>query len=335
MISLTSKSHEQLRQAKIIIAALKAHDEAQNTKKITDSQSQPPITADAAVRLRVISSASDLATVQALLDLEHDAQKARVALLPAISASPGASTLLAHWLSADFDITERITTANYGLDITNQPGICRIGTKISEVDGAQLVTKRATLGGTQIWFPPPIGPVDCYRNALAEPLVLHRDFNKTDRIIALTSRQPGSNQSLFTRLIRALKVSQDSPAQDVFGASWVEVRGRNESGYHHRVMAIAGEPAAITAATLAVVANYLNQTSKTPPKDGSIWTLGGLGEDPGLLSQRLLTDLCHFVKVFIYTGEADPLKGVAKSRVASKNILVRGSNGLDSKPDGV
>ena len=53
-------------------------------------------------------------------------------------------------------------------------------------DGA-WIERPGGSGRELVWFPEPIGPADCYRGALGDPLVLHRAFPAAERISARVS----------------------------------------------------------------------------------------------------------------------------------------------------
>ena len=97
----------------------------------------------------------------------------------------------------------------------------------------------------------PVGPQDCYRAGLAEPLLLQAAYPKARRIGA---RRAASRQDRFTARLPMLT---PPPAEGGVGAVRVEVRGRKDGQPTQTVLGAAARPALAAAALAAEVAMLL------------------------------------------------------------------------------
>jgi hypothetical protein len=100
------------------------------------------------------------------------------------------------------------------------------------------------------WFPDPVGGVDCYRAALAEPLLLTPAFPGVQRVTA----NLGANRR--DRLTARLPMLRPPHPEGGVGALRVEVRGRRGSGRDERVLGVVDRPAVAAAAVAALAARW-------------------------------------------------------------------------------
>lgn len=262
---------------------------------------------------KVVSTAGDPETINAFIDTEADLRRAQISLYPAIAASPGASTLLAHWLTEDFERVDRVTTAKYG---TGGPECARIHHRsfkgrAYEVDGGEMVRKAPATGRALVWFPQPAEPGDCYRAELAEPIILTREFPTVDRIVAL--REANRRD----RLTMKLPMLRPPHREGLIGACWVEVRGLTAHGYRHDVMAIS----APLATTSALTAAALTQNLLDVDTDAGVGTITELKRHRPRIVETLLVQMHPYVKICVYSGQSELSTAPAKPRVASKNLF--------------
>ena len=98
------------------------------------------------------------------------------------------------------------------------------------------------------WFPEPVGGADCYRAALADPVLLHRAFPEADRI---TARMAATRRD---RLTARLPMLRRPHPEGLVGAVRVEVRGRVGGRYDTHVLGVLDRPAVAAGGVAAVAA---------------------------------------------------------------------------------
>lgn len=198
--------------------------------------------------IHVVTTADGMGQIERLRSLDRKAADAGVTLVVGAAYSPGVSTVLARHLAGHFDQVHAIRTAQFG---TGGPACARshhraMGAAAREVRGSQLRRRPGGSGRELIWFPEPVGPVDCYRAGLPEPVLLHDAFPDVDRI---ESRQAATRRDRLTSRSPMLR----SPhAEGLVGGVWTEVRGTLEGRVEHRAMAATG-PQATGAAVMAAL----------------------------------------------------------------------------------
>ncbi len=204
----------------------------------------------------VISTSDDPADVHDLLTLDDLARSNEVTVVVGAGLSPGFSCLLAAHAARRFlDVRELSvwTTGTAGPACARrhhrslqQPGLARI-------DG-QWVEKRAGSGRDLAWFPGALGAHDCYRGALAEPVLLHRLFPNAERISARTS---ANRRDRFTSRLPMLRAPHDDGGP---GGFRLEVRGITTEGYHTEVVGIMAFPSVASGTVAAVAANFVHHS---------------------------------------------------------------------------
>jgi len=174
----------------------------------------------------VVCLSDDPADVRALIDLDHLAVELGLRLVVGAALSPGLSGLLARHLVEQLAVVDEIHVATHG---TAGPSCARqhhdaLGSRgLGWHDGA-WVERPGGSGRELVWFPEPIGPHDCYRGALADPLLLHRAFPGADRISARVSARRRDRLTARLPLLVPPRKSGDR------GALRVEVRGALATG---------------------------------------------------------------------------------------------------------
>ena len=195
----------------------------------------------------VVSMSADVNDVRVLIDLDDVARRSGVALIVGAAMSPGLSALLADHLSRQLHGAEEIHVATHG---TAGPACAAqhheaLGeTAIGWHDGTWI--ERPGGSGRELnWFPEPIGARDCYRAALADPILLHRTFPQASRISARVS---GTRRD---RLTARLPMLTPPHAAGDLGAVRVEVRGAAPDGGRLTVIAGASGPTGDLAGAVA------------------------------------------------------------------------------------
>ncbi|MGI9595927.1 MAG: hypothetical protein ACR2QK_07190, partial [Acidimicrobiales bacterium] len=151
--------------------------------------------------------------------------------------------------------------------------------------------RRGGSGRDLAWFPDPIGARDCYRGALASPILLQREFPEAKRISA---RMAATRRDRFTGQLPMLR----KPHRDGGpGAIRVEVRGRLEGGVETLVYGVMDHPS-VAAATVGAVVAVRTGLGLAPP--------GARGLAHWADARMLLTDLYgRGVKVATFSGKLD------------------------------
>jgi len=174
----------------------------------------------------VVSVSDDLGDVRELLHLDEFARHHGVRVVVGAGLSPGLTGVLARHLVGRLDVADEIHVATHG---TAGPACARqhhdaLGdTAVGWHDG-EWIERPGGSGRELCWFPEPVGPADCYRAALADPVLLHRAFPGVERISARVSA------TRRDRLTARLPMLSPPHAEGDRGAVRVEVRGALSTG---------------------------------------------------------------------------------------------------------
>jgi hypothetical protein len=244
----------------------------------------------------VVSMSADIADVRALLDLDDLARRHDASLIVGAAMSPGLSGLLAEHLVAQLYVAEELHVATHG---TAGPACARrhhdelgdVG--IGWHDG-DWIERPGGSGRELNWFPEPIGARDCYRAAMADPLLLQRVFPTALRISARVS---GTRRD---RLTARLPMLTPPHAAGDIGAVRVEVRGADSDGGRVTLIAGASGPTGDLAAAVAAACIEACATGVVEP---GVHLLGSSAVDPRRLLRRVV-DLG--VRLQEFTGVARP-----------------------------
>lgn len=190
----------------------------------------------------------DLAETVAILGLQQAARQAKIPVVVGAGFAPGLSCVLVAHGMAWFDEVEEIHVAKVG---TGGPACALVHHRaLSRVSYDWLAggwVRRSGGSGRELyWFPEPVGPHDCYRAALADPVLLHHAFPTVERI---TARMAATRRD---RLTAPLPMLVPPHAEGGSGAIRVELRGRQ--GLAHEVVVLgATKPPAIAAAAVTAL----------------------------------------------------------------------------------
>lgn len=194
----------------------------------------------------VVSVSDDLADVRHLLMLgDHGC---RAALVIGAAMAPGLSGLLARYL---IDRLHRVDELHIAVHGTGGPTCARqhhrsLGEPAHGWHDGEWIERAGGSGRELCWFPEPIGPHDCYRAALADPLLMHRAFPEVSRISARVS---GTRRD---RLTARLPMLTPPHAGGNEGSVRVEVRGADATGARvTNVMGASGSAAELAGAVCA------------------------------------------------------------------------------------
>lgn len=174
----------------------------------------------------VVSLSDDPRDVDVLLGLHDLAVDNGARLVVGAAVSPGLSGVLARHAAATLAVVDEIHVATHG---TGGPACARrhhdaLGTRAVGWHDGEWTERPGGSGRELCWFPEPIGAADCYRAALADPLVLHEVFPDASRISARVS---ATRRDRFTSRLPMLTPPHSGGDR---GAVRVEVRGADEHG---------------------------------------------------------------------------------------------------------
>ena len=198
----------------------------------------------------VVSCSDDVEDVRELLDLDAVARQCRQTLVVGAAASPGLSGLVVRLVADRFDAIDEAHIAIHG---TGGPACAQQhhralgGQSLGWHDGDWL-RRPAGSGRELCWFPDPVGPRDCYRAELVDPVTLHHGFAELTRIsvrVSATRRD---------RLTARLPMLTPPHAEGGMGALRVEVRGWRNGERHVEVLGIADRLAQLAGAVAATAA---------------------------------------------------------------------------------
>lgn len=245
----------------------------------------------------VVSLGDDLDDVTALTELHLIAADHGVPLVVGAGMAPGLSGLLAAHLAEQLHVVDELHVALHG---TAGPACAHqhheaLGAKSLGWHDGDWIDPPGGSGRELVWFPEPVGAHDCYRAAVADPLLLHASFPQVQRISARVS---ATRRDRLTARLPML--APPHPAGDL-GAVRVEARGANAIG--ERVTVIAGAAGPTSELAAAVCAATVLRMLQHPVAPGL--------HSPGETSLAAL-DLLHHattlgVRVQTYTGVARPV----------------------------
>jgi hypothetical protein len=198
----------------------------------------------------VICPVDDPIDVRQVLELDERARTAGLTVAVGTAMAPGLSCVLARRLAASFDEVDEVHVASFG---TGGPACARrhhaalAGIAIDWTEG----TPRRRAGGSGrelVWFPEPVGGADCYRAALADPLLLSPVFPHARRI---TARMAATRRDRLTSWLPMLRAPHP---EGLVGAVRVEMRGWIGGRPETRIFGAASPPAVSAAAVSATAA---------------------------------------------------------------------------------
>ncbi len=201
----------------------------------------------------VVSVSDDVDDVHDLLALDAEAVERGLHVVVGAGFSPGLSCLLAALAARSFEHVEEVHVAKVGAGgpaCARQHHVALQGPAVEGGAGTWL-RRRGGSGRALIWFPDPVGGVDCYRAALPEPLLLAPAFPAAQRVTA----RVGANRR--DRLTAHLPMLRRPHPEGSLGAVRVEVRGRQGQTTSDRVVGAVDRPAVAAGAVGAIAARLV------------------------------------------------------------------------------
>jgi len=200
----------------------------------------------------VVSVADAEAEVAGLLELDAAAREAGRHVVVGAGFSPGLSCVLAAHAARSFERVDEVHVAKVGTGgpaCASQHHRALAGPAGGWHDGAWERTPGGS-GRELVWFPDPVGGVDCYRAALSEPLLLVPAFAGVSRV----SARVGASRR--DRLTARLPMLRRPHPEGTLGAVRVEVRGSQGVTTDQRVLGVVDRPAVAAAVVAAVAARW-------------------------------------------------------------------------------
>jgi hypothetical protein len=216
-------------------------------------------------------------TVRRLLDLDDAAREAGVALAVGCGLAPGLSDVLARHAADAVESVDEIHVARAG----SAGAACRSaivkagrGTALEWRDGA-WVRHRGGSGRQLVWFPSPVGGLDCHRAGSGQAELLLDAFPTLSRAsMRIASPLGPGRQAPGLRLLGNIPIVSTAltggnaarrrdPDGD-WGAVWVEVRGRRGRSEEILVYGAVDRMAFASGAVLGVAALWLAGLGAAP-----------------------------------------------------------------------
>jgi saccharopine dehydrogenase-like NADP-dependent oxidoreductase len=194
-----------------------------------------------------------LAETIAILKLDRAARDAGIPVVVGAGFAPGLTcVLVAHGMSW-FDEVDEIHIYKMGAGgpacaLVHHRALSRFSYDWRDGD---WIRRPGGSGRELCWFPEPVGPRDCYRAALADPVLLHHAFPGIDRI---TSRMAATRRD---RLTATMPMLAPAHAEGGSGAVRVELRGRRGTTQETLVLGATERPAVGAAAVVAIATEWV------------------------------------------------------------------------------
>jgi hypothetical protein len=212
----------------------------------------------------VVTTTDDPVEVEQLLALDDLARDAGVTLVVGAAMAPGMSCLLVRHAAELLDRVDEVHVSRHG---AAGPGCARQrlralrGTAVDWRDGEWV--RRPGFSGRELsWFPDPIGARDCYRAALADPLLLVPALPGVGRV---TARLAANRRD---RALAPFPVLWPPPVEGGLGAVRVELRGDRGGARETVVYGVLDRPAIAAGATAAVAALVVAAGAEAPGATG-------------------------------------------------------------------
>ncbi|MEZ5341174.1 MAG: hypothetical protein R2706_06925 [Acidimicrobiales bacterium] len=201
----------------------------------------------------VVSMSDAPGDISALLALDAFAAKRGLTLIVGAGMAPGLSCLLARHAGNALDSVEEIAVAKTG---TGGPACARQHHRALKRPGrdwleGEWVMRRGGSGRELLWFPDPIGALDCYRGDLASPLLLQRVYDDAGRISARMSA------TRRDRLTYRLPMLRRPHADGGPGGIRVEVRGLRAGAFETLVYGCMSHPSTAAGLISASAARHV------------------------------------------------------------------------------
>ena len=211
------------------------------------------------VRRPAVLVGDGLAETIAVLRRSGDAARYGVPIAVGAGFGPGLSCVLAAHGASWFDEVDEIHIAKAGTGgpacaLVHHRALSRMSYdwRVDDATGVGDWVRRAGGSGRELaWFPDPVGPRDCYRAALPDPVLLHHALPTIGRI---TARVAASRRD---RLTAPLPMLSPPHVEGGTGAIRVEVRGRRGLASDVVVLGATERPAVAAATVAATTVEWL------------------------------------------------------------------------------
>ncbi len=215
--------------------------------------------------------ADDADTIGSLLDLDDAAREAGVPLVVGCGLAPGLSDVLARHAADAVESVEEIHVARAGsAGPACRSAILRAGRgSVQEWRDGVWSRHRAGSGRQLVWFPSPVGGLDCHRAGSGQAALLLDAFPALRRASMRVASPLGPGRQapgvrllghiplVSTALTGGNAARRRDPDGD-WGAVWVEVRGRRGRAEEILVYGAVDRMAFASGAVLGVAALWLN-----------------------------------------------------------------------------
>lgn len=243
----------------------------------------------------VVTTCDDPALVRRLLSLDSHAQERGLTVAVGAAMSPGLTCVLAAFLAQKMQRVSEIHVARFGTGGNACAHRHHDALAAMTVDWREGGWRRQPGGSGRelVWFPEPIGGRDCYRAAMAEPLLLAPAFPGVARV---TTRLAATRRDRFTAWLPMLRRPH---IEGQPGAVHAEVRGWIDGVPVDRAVGAYARPARAAGAVAATAALWAGSGRMTHAGAGG---LAGLIDDPG----RFLHHVAGYgVALSTFEGSAD------------------------------
>ena len=209
----------------------------------------------------VVSTTDDPRSSTALLDLDAEARERGKTVVVGAGFMPGLSDVLVRHAAADLTAIDEIHVAKVG---TGGPACARqhhwaLAAPMREWRDGTWVDRNSGSGRELCFFPDPVGGLDCYRAALADPGLLHAAFPSAMRV---TARVAATRRDRITAHLPMLRRPH---AEGKLGAIRVEVRGWRGAVSDTRVLGAIDRPAVAAGCVAAVTALWIAEGRLSRP----------------------------------------------------------------------
>ncbi|HEX7276092.1 MAG TPA: Gfo/Idh/MocA family oxidoreductase [Acidimicrobiales bacterium] len=241
----------------------------------------------------VVSVSDSADDVAGLLALDAAARSQNLSVVAGAGFSPGLSCVLAAYAARSFERVDEIHVSRVGVGgpaCARQHQEAARGRAQEWADG-EWVTRRPGSGRLLCWFPDPIGGLDCYRGAFAEPLLLAPAFPGVQRV---TSRYGARRRDRLA--LRVPMLARPVPEGEL-GALRVEVTGAQGLTRDARVVGAIDRPAVAAGAVAALAARWAVDGRLSRPGAAGLAELVEPGPFLAILAER-------GVKVAVFEGAA-------------------------------
>jgi len=201
----------------------------------------------------IVLSGDGLAETVSVLKLADEAALVGVPVVLGAGFSPGLSCVLAAHASSWFDRVEEIHVTKVGAGgpacaLVHHRALSRLS---YDWRNNGWVRRPGGSGRELCWFPEPVGPMDCFRAALPDPVLLHHAFPNVQRI---TARMGATRRD---RLTAPFPMLSPPPVEGGIGAIRVEIRGQRGISQDVKILGAAEKPAVAAALVAATAVDWV------------------------------------------------------------------------------